>query len=136
MMHKPLVTLAEVETKTGEEDESSVFDVRGKLLALSKGDDGEGPLSWRERGVGVLKVNVMKSDSSKCRLLMRTEGVNRVILNVGVFSGMTVSKDSAKAVKVLGIDGGKPTQYLVRVKEGKDADELVRVLEKQINVLK
>ena len=44
-----LVTLPEVETKTGEEDETIIFNERAKLYRF----DGN---QWKERGVGNMKI--------------------------------------------------------------------------------
>lgn len=48
--------------QTGEEEEDTVFQVRGKLYALSEQN------SWKERGTGLLKLNVRKSDGGGARL--------------------------------------------------------------------
>lgn len=45
---------------TGEEDEDTVFQARSKLFVNEKG--------WKERGVGLLKLNVQRSDGSGARL--------------------------------------------------------------------
>lgn len=45
---------------TGEEDEDTVFQARSKLFVNEKG--------WKERGVGLLKLNVRRSDGSGARL--------------------------------------------------------------------
>ena len=48
--------------QTGEEEEDTVFTVRGKLYELSAQN------SWKERGTGLLKLNVRKSDGGGARL--------------------------------------------------------------------
>ena len=47
---------------TGEEDEETVYQVRGKLYALSPQNQ------WKERGTGTLKLNVRKDDGTGARL--------------------------------------------------------------------
>ena len=47
---------------TGEEEEDTVFQVRGKLYALSDQN------AWKERGTGLLKLNVRKSDGAGARI--------------------------------------------------------------------
>ena len=47
---------------TGEEHEETVYQVRGKLYALSPQNQ------WKERGTGTLKLNVRKDDGSGARL--------------------------------------------------------------------
>ena len=51
--------------QTGEEDEETVYQVRGKLFDLSPQNQ------WRERGSGQLKLNVRREDGSGARLGMR-----------------------------------------------------------------
>jgi Ran-binding protein 3 len=47
---------------TGEEEEETVYQVRGKLFVLSEQNQ------WSERGTGLLKLNVRKTDSGGARL--------------------------------------------------------------------
>ena len=48
--------------QTGEEEDDTVFQVRGKLYALSSEN------AWRERGTGQLRLNVRRSDGRGARL--------------------------------------------------------------------
>ena len=47
---------------TGEEEEDTVYQVRGKLFALSAQNQ------WKERGTGMLRLNVRRQDGSGARL--------------------------------------------------------------------
>lgn len=47
---------------TGEENEETLYQVRGKLFTLGTGNQ------WKERGTGMLKLNVQKADGSSPRL--------------------------------------------------------------------
>jgi Ran-binding protein 3 len=47
---------------TGEEDEDTLHQVRGKLFYLSSQNQ------WKERGTGTLKLNVRRSDGGGARL--------------------------------------------------------------------
>ena len=47
---------------TGEEDEETIYQVRGKLFALSEQNQ------WREKGTGIIKLNLRKSDGGGARL--------------------------------------------------------------------
>lgn len=47
---------------TGEEEEETVYQVRGKLFALSEQNQ------WSERGTGLIKLNVRKEDGGGVRL--------------------------------------------------------------------
>ena len=46
---------------TGEEDEDTIYSVRGKLFSL---DDN----AWKEKGTGLLKLNVKREDGTGARL--------------------------------------------------------------------
>ena len=48
---------------TGEEDEDTIYSVRGKLFSL---DDN----LWKEKGTGLLKLNVKREDGTGARLGM------------------------------------------------------------------
>lgn len=47
---------------TGEEEEDSVYQVRGKLFTLSTQNQ------WKERGTGMLRLNVRREDGGGARL--------------------------------------------------------------------
>lgn len=67
----------EVETFTGEEDETNVLDVTCKLFAFVASN-------WEERGPGNLRVNDSKDKSKSPRVVFRTSGNLRVLLNTKV----------------------------------------------------
>lgn len=46
---------------TGEEEEETIHQVRGKLYALEES-------AWKEKGTGLLKLNVRASDGAGARL--------------------------------------------------------------------
>lgn len=73
--YEPVVRLAEVETKTGEEDEEVVYKVRAKLFRFSK-ERGE----WKERGTGDVRI-LRHKVNDKIRLLMRREKTLKICLN-------------------------------------------------------
>ena len=47
---------------TGEEEEETVYQIRGKLFALSEQNQ------WSERGTGLIKLNVRRADGGGARL--------------------------------------------------------------------
>ena len=53
--------------KTGEEDEANIFSTRCKLFAWVKGETPDGG-SWKERGLGGLKLNVSNNNTEIARL--------------------------------------------------------------------
>ncbi|KAG7503302.1 E3 SUMO-protein ligase 2-like isoform X2 [Solea senegalensis] len=72
---EPIVSLPEVETKSGEEDEEILFKERAKLFRWDR-DLGQ----WKERGIGDLKI-LFHPTKHFYRILMRREQVFRVCAN-------------------------------------------------------
>ncbi|CEP08347.1 hypothetical protein [Parasitella parasitica] len=96
--------------KTGEEDEDTIYQIKGKLLVL---DTASG--NWKERGVGTFRINVKeeeeddeqegeKSTKLQTRLVMRTDSVYRVILNLQLFPGMKVFIMQDRFVRFAGFE--------------------------------
>ncbi|WPG99185.1 Hypothetical protein R9X50_00199600 [Acrodontium crateriforme] len=89
--------------ETGEEDEKTEYSCRAKLYNFSVVADGK--KEWRERGLGVLRLNVKQSNDGdndgkpKARFLMRAEGSHRVVLNTPI----------KKEIKFGAPNGGPPT---------------------------
>ena len=105
--------------ETGEEAEESVFSCRAKLYHFED-------KVWKERGAGIFKINTAWAPSSeesierKSRLIMRTDGVHKVVLNTPVFKGMKVGtpeggEPNGKTLNVTGMEGGKPTLFALKV---------------------
>ncbi|KAK9453790.1 hypothetical protein V1511DRAFT_71797 [Dipodascopsis uninucleata] len=138
--------LEEKRVETGEEMETSIFSCRAKLYSVDPTSTQEG---WKERGIGVLHLNVLKnSDSeksssvddsasssngsgSKSRIVMRSDGLLRVILNirlvkgVEVLAGMKSSLSSEKFVRIAAWKNGKPIQYALRMQNENVAKEFI-----------
>lgn len=80
----------EQSVETGEEDETTDFSSRAKLYNFTA--NAEGKKEWRERGLGVLRLNVKKleddDEKAKARLLMRADGSHRVVLNTPIMKDM------------------------------------------------
>lgn len=68
--------------KSGEEEEEVVFTVRAKLFIYGETllDVGTGKKSWRERGIGEVKI-LRHKELQRLRLLMRQERTLKVIAN-------------------------------------------------------
>ncbi|KAJ3412007.1 GTPase-activating Rap/Ran-GAP domain-like protein 3 [Chytridiales sp. JEL 0842] len=104
-----------VEVTTGEEDEETVFQVRCKLFRMNDTDK-----QWRERGVGALRVNVKHPDAPSeppsARLVMRSEGSLRLILNVRILPGMPCDIVQEKFVRFASCEdaSGKLTTFLAK----------------------
>ncbi|CAN3364003.1 ran-specific GTPase-activating protein 2 [Diutina catenulata] len=126
------VDLAPVEAATGEENEVSLYSTKCKLYEL---DFTNVQAGWRERGVGPLHLNQTKDKSSK-RLVMRSIGVHKVILNVKVsdktefIKGYESSLTPDKFVRFNSVSSdGHPIQYMLKFKDAQVRDAVVRLSE-------
>lgn len=120
----------------GEEGESTLLQIRAKLYALDL-------TGWKERGVGVIKLNVPKSSveldskgnaipgtfrprrgsvvetSLIARLVMRQEATHRVVLNTPVLKSMGIThKPGLKSSQILfmAFEDGKPLNVQLKVR--------------------
>ncbi|KAK3814265.1 MAG: hypothetical protein J3Q66DRAFT_371186 [Benniella sp.] len=112
--------LSQDTVQTGEEDEVNIYQTKGKLYA-----DMEKTHSWKERGKGTFRINVNMRDTSRARLVMRTDGVLRLILNVAIFPEMNAVITGEKYVRFVGIEDGTPIPFLLKVKDAQVANEVV-----------
>jgi len=121
------VEFNEQEVLTGEEDEETVYQVRGKLFALSHGNQ------WKEKGTGMLKLNVRREDGSGARLVMRKEAVYTLLMNVMLFRGMKcfLAQDP-RYLRFSVIEGSATTHYNLRVSNAKIAEELLEEINSYI----
>jgi len=105
------VELTEVELITGEESEANVCQMNGKLYLFDKSTS-----TWVERGRGQLRLNDLRPNLTSgeenqgptSRLIMRTAGSLRVILNSKIFPEMTVEKPTEKNVRLTAMDDQNP----------------------------
>jgi len=102
------IPMPEIPVNTGEEGENTVFQVRTKLYVLTQ-DTPSNQYIYKERGIGVLKLNVSKE--SRARLVMRTDGAFRLILNVALSTVEYQSLDS-KSIRISAMEEEKNTQTL------------------------
>ncbi|KIO10844.1 hypothetical protein M404DRAFT_878217 [Pisolithus tinctorius Marx 270] len=111
--------LTEQEVLTGEEEEETIHQVRGKLYVLCPQNQ------WKERGTGQLKLNVRRTDGGGARLAVYT-----VILNVTLFPGMKcfIAQDP-RYLRFSAIDGGTTVHYNLRVSNAKIAQELLEEID-------
>ncbi|XP_028672389.1 ran-binding protein 3a isoform X2 [Erpetoichthys calabaricus] len=94
--------LEKVEVITGEEAESNVLQIQCKLFVFDKTTQ-----SWVERGRGLLRLNDMASTdngSLQSRLVMRTQGSLRLILNTKLWAQMQIDKASEKSIRITAMD--------------------------------
>ncbi|KAE8390843.1 hypothetical protein BDV23DRAFT_77724 [Aspergillus alliaceus] len=116
--------------ETGEEEEKTYFSSKAKLFQFSNGE-------WKERGIGTFKVNVKitdgEEDKKATRLIMRADGVLRVMLNTPIFTGMTVGDASgnepkSKQIHLASLEEGRSVPTLLRMPSEDLAKELYRVV--------
>ncbi|XP_056881219.1 E3 SUMO-protein ligase RanBP2 isoform X3 [Takifugu flavidus] len=88
---EPIVSLPEVETKSGEEDEEILFKERAKLYRWDRTLD-----QWKERGTGDIKI-LFHPTKHSYRILMRREQVLRVCANHVITRRMELQPMSASA---------------------------------------
>ena len=76
------VELEEVDVVSGEEDEEVVYSHRGKLFLYGETllDVGSGNKSWKERGIGDIRI-LKHRQHQRMRVLMRQEKTMKVIVN-------------------------------------------------------
>ncbi|PWY73637.1 hypothetical protein BO70DRAFT_354875 [Aspergillus heteromorphus CBS 117.55] len=116
--------------ETGEENEKTYFSCKAKLFQFS---DSE----WRERGIGTFKVNVRITDGVEdkkaARMIMRADGVLRVMLNAPIFKGMTVGdgegkEPKSKQIHLASLESGRSVPILLRTGHEDLSKELYRVV--------
>uniref|UniRef100_A0A1A7Y538 E3 SUMO-protein ligase RanBP2 n=1 Tax=Iconisemion striatum TaxID=60296 RepID=A0A1A7Y538_9TELE len=88
---EPIVSLPEVETKSGEEDEEILFKERTKLFRWDR-DLGQ----WKERGIGDIKI-LFHPTKRFYRILMRREQVLRVCANHTISQAMELKPMNTSA---------------------------------------
>jgi Ran-binding protein 3 len=115
----------EQDIETGEEGEVIEMTCRAKLYNFAPGDGGK--KEWRERGVGILRLNVQRplhdDDDTKttARLLMRADGSHRVLLNTPIlpqikFGQPDGSRPSGSYVYFMGTIDDKTELQLLQLK--------------------
>ncbi|CAD6889883.1 unnamed protein product [Tilletia caries] len=131
---------------TGEEAERTIFSARGRLFEMEPASQ-----NWKERGTGTIKCNVPNERvgglfgatrgsstpgtgkaRSPPRLVMRTEGVLRLILNVILFPGMSVELAQEKFVRFVAFEDDKLVHFAVRMPQPKVAEELFDTIKSRI----
>ncbi|KAL4897862.1 hypothetical protein BDV59DRAFT_198122 [Aspergillus ambiguus] len=116
--------------ETGEEEEKTYFSCKAKLFQFSANE-------WRERGIGSFKINVRIVDGQEnkkaARMIMRADGVGRVMLNTPLFKGMTVGDASgnepkSKQIHLASLENDRSVPCLLRTPSEDLAKELYHVV--------
>mmetsp|Transcript_20971 Transcript_20971/g.85488 ORF Transcript_20971/g.85488 Transcript_20971/m.85488 type:complete len:373 (-) Transcript_20971:1777-2895(-) len=117
--------LPESAVSNGEEMEQAEFRSKAKLYEL----EGSEKVQWKERGVGQLKLNIGK-DSKSARLIMRSEGSLRLILNANLYEEIRLEKANERSVRFSAFDEDmKPTNYLIRLPLKEDLSRLLAAVD-------
>ncbi|KAJ6667455.1 hypothetical protein lerEdw1_016576 [Lerista edwardsae] len=126
---EPIVSLPEVEVKSGEEDEEILFKERAKLYRWDKEVN-----QWKERGVGEIKI--LFHTQKKCyRILMRRDQVlkvcaNHIITKTMQLKPLNTSNNAMVWIATDYADGeAKIEQLAVRFKSQELADSFKRRFE-------
>ncbi|ODQ51563.1 PH domain-like protein [Saitoella complicata NRRL Y-17804] len=118
----------EKSVKTGEEEETTVYNSKAKLFSFDTKEQ-----AWKERGVGTLRVNLYQDKKLGGRIVMRADAVYRVILNVKLFKNMKIetSKDAVmneKSIRFSALEEGKLVMFTVRVGNANTALDLAKAI--------
>lgn len=124
----------EVAVVTGEEDEVNIIQLNCKLYAFDKPS-----ASWLERGRGTLRLNDKESPGGvQSRVVMRTTGSLRVILNTKIWAGMAVERPSPKSVRLTALDNSGQIKVFLITGSQKETEQfhksLTNRVEKQKNL--
>lgn len=84
-------SMQEVPVETGEENEKAIFTADSVLFEFLNG-------GWKERGKGELKINISSTGTGKARLVMRTRGNYRLILNANLYPEMKLTSMDKKGI--------------------------------------
>ncbi|XP_061083172.1 E3 SUMO-protein ligase RanBP2 isoform X3 [Conger conger] len=132
---EPIVSLPEVETKSGEEDEEILFKERTKLYRWDRSLN-----QWKERGVGDIKI-LYHPQKRFYRVLMRREQVLKVCANHTIIQGMELKpmNSATNALVWTATDyaegSGKIEQLAAKFKTAELAENFRRKFEECINTL-
>ncbi|KAI9368365.1 hypothetical protein BJX61DRAFT_222207 [Aspergillus egyptiacus] len=116
--------------ETGEEEEKTYFSCKAKLFHFQN--------EWKERGLGTFKVNVKVTDGvedkKSARMIMRADGVGRVMLNTPLFKGMTIGdatgkEPRSKQINLASLENNRTVPLLLRTGSEDQARELYRTLQ-------
>ncbi|KAJ2783113.1 hypothetical protein GGI15_002709 [Coemansia interrupta] len=114
-------------TNAGEEGETTEHAVRSKLYMW----DSENK-QYKDLGIGNFRINTWDGENGRrARVLCRQDGTEKITLNAAMFKEMKIEHTGGKKeVGLLVFSDGKPTNFLVRVKNAELARGLYDALEK------
>ncbi|KAJ3676346.1 hypothetical protein LUZ60_003758 [Juncus effusus] len=121
------LTMQENQLKTGEENEKTVFTSDAILYEYLTN-------TWKERGKGEIKLNLTTSGELKPRLVMRSKGNYRLILNASVYADMAVKEIDKRGVTFVcansvGEGQNGLSTFALKFRDGAVRDEFGRAVE-------
>ena len=130
---KPLVSLPDVQLKTGEESEEALFSYRAKLFRFDPTVK-----QWKERGVGDIKIT-RNVNTNKFRVIMRRDQIRKLCCNHFITPAMDLTPNQGSDRSWVWYtpcdfsDGEpKPEKLAVRFKHPDTATEFKKVFDKCI----
>nr|CAD7405749.1 unnamed protein product [Timema cristinae] len=118
----------QVAVVTGEEGEHNVLQINCKLFAFDKATS-----TWLERGIGTLRLNDKEEcNGTQSRVVMRTTGSLRVVLNTKIWGGMVVDRTSPKSVRLTAMDSSGQIKVFLVTTSLKEAEQLHKKLEVRV----
>ncbi|KAL9950337.1 hypothetical protein ACROYT_G042824 [Oculina patagonica] len=131
----PKTQPAKVAVVTGEEEERNVLQSNCRLFVFDTVTH-----SWREKGRGVLRLNDMCQSMTEgifqSRLVMRTQGSLRVVLNTKLWPSMTLEKGNEKSLRITAMDSEKDIKIYLIMAAPNDIQRLWTAIDRRIQALK
>ncbi|XP_034115174.1 ran-binding protein 3 [Drosophila albomicans] len=115
----------EVETFTGEENELNIADVSCKLFAFVNSN-------WEERGRGSLRLNDAKDEQDCSRVVFRTSGNLRLLLNTKVWAAMVAERASQKSLRLTAMDNTGTVKIFLAMGRPADIAQVHKALSERI----
>ncbi|KAJ3693262.1 hypothetical protein LUZ60_008742 [Juncus effusus] len=125
--------LKSVQVETGEENEETAFNADAVLFEFLEG-------GWKERGKGEVKVNLQIKNNennkyNKGRLVMRTKGNYRLVLNASLYADMSLKDMDKKGVTFACVNSAGEKElglglatFALKFKDGGVRDEFKEVV--------
>lgn len=109
-----------VDSRKGEEDERTLYEVRAKLFGTDNNEH-------KDLGIGQFRVNE-HTVTKKRRMIMRIGGTGLITINSWIIQELPPQRNK-NTLTIFAIDNGKPKRFMLRVKEEQMAQELLQALE-------
>ncbi|XP_044742385.1 ran-binding protein 3 [Chrysoperla carnea] len=136
----------EVTVITGEENEENIMQISCKLFAFD-----QTTRNWQERGRGNLRLNdIILPSSTSCsagdsstasssndvqssRLVVRSTGSLRVVMNTKIWAGMSVELASPKSIRLTAMDSAGIVKVFLVMANVKEIEKLHKLLKNRVD---